>query len=278
MNGQPPVTVYWRPGCGFCHVLRRELDRVGVERTEINIWEDSNAAAVVRSHARGNETVPTVLVGGDLALVNPTAAEVLAACELGAGASLPGGPPVRALGLPSSHSPWTAAAWTVAACVIWAGFALAHPTTTYHLAPVAALLSWPAIERGRRPGDGWRPGLLAAAGATILAIVTILLLASRHALAGPALIGPNATAEAFALTATAALAAFVLARPRQSGESAQPRGDGVQHEVGADRDAQSEHQPWPGATYPAQGALVTPAQGPQDQSSQHREAGQPEQP
>jgi len=26
MTGLPPVTVYWRPGCGFCHILRRELD------------------------------------------------------------------------------------------------------------------------------------------------------------------------------------------------------------------------------------------------------------
>lgn len=215
MNGQPPVTMYWRPGCRFCHVLRRELDRVGIERTEINIWEDPPAAAVVRSHARGDETVPTVLVGGDLALVNPTAPEVVAACELVAGASLPGGPPVQALGLPASPSPWTAAAWTVTACVVWAGFALAHPTTTYHLAPVVALLSWPVIEHGRRPRHGWRPGLLAAAGATILVAVTIRLLASRQGLAGPSLIGPNATAEACALSVIAALAAFVLAMPRR---------------------------------------------------------------
>ena len=100
-------------------------------------------------------------------------------------------------------------------CVVWAGFALAHPTTTYHLAPVVALLSWPVIDRGRRPRDGWRPGLVAAAGATILVAVTILLLLSRQALAGPALIGPNATAETLALTTTAALAAFMLARPRR---------------------------------------------------------------
>ena len=105
MNGQPPVTVHWRPGCGFCHLLRRELDRVGVERTEINIWEDPHAAAVVRSHARGNETVPTVLVGGDLALVNPTATEVVAACERAAGASLPGGPLVESLGPPAHTGP-----------------------------------------------------------------------------------------------------------------------------------------------------------------------------
>lgn len=73
----PSVTVYWRPGCGFCHVLRRELDRAGVDRSEVNIWEDPEAAAVVRSIAWGNETVPTVVVG-DKAMVNPSAREVLA--------------------------------------------------------------------------------------------------------------------------------------------------------------------------------------------------------
>lgn len=208
--------MYWRPGCGFCHVLRRELDRVGVERTEINIWEDPRAAAVVRSHARGNETVPTVLVGGDLALVNPTVAEVVAACDLVAGASLPAGPQVvHSLARPASHPPWSGVAWTATACVIWAGLALAHPTTTYHLAPVAALLSWPILDRGRHPRDAWRPGLLAAAGATTVVVVTILLLVSRQALAGPALIGPDATAETLTLTATAALAAFMVARPRR---------------------------------------------------------------
>lgn len=215
MNGQPSVTVYWRPGCGFCRTLRRELDRVGVERTEINIWEDPAAAAVVRFHAQGNETVPTVLIGGDLALVNPTAAEVVATCERIAGSSVPVGPQVQARGPLATPSPWPGMAWTLTACVVWTGFALTNPTTTYHLGPVVALLSWPVIDRGHKPRDGWLPGVLAAAGATMLVAVTTLLLVSRQALAGPALIGPNATAETFALTATAALAAFILARPRR---------------------------------------------------------------
>jgi hypothetical protein len=40
-----------------------------------NIWEDETAAAVVRSVARGNETVPTVVIAG-VGLVNPSAAQV----------------------------------------------------------------------------------------------------------------------------------------------------------------------------------------------------------
>lgn len=36
-----------------------------------NIWTDPEAAEVVRAAARGNETVPTVAIGGEV-LVNPT--------------------------------------------------------------------------------------------------------------------------------------------------------------------------------------------------------------
>ncbi|MFN6120003.1 MAG: glutaredoxin domain-containing protein [Actinomycetes bacterium] len=77
----PDVTVYWRPGCPFCTSLFRQLERAEVEHTRVNIWEDPEAAAVVRSIARGNETVPTVVVGGPggLGLVNPNVAEILAA-------------------------------------------------------------------------------------------------------------------------------------------------------------------------------------------------------
>lgn len=45
-----------------------------------DIWADEDAAAFVRAHARGNETVPTVDVAGTV-LVNPSAGEVLALAE-----------------------------------------------------------------------------------------------------------------------------------------------------------------------------------------------------
>ena len=70
------VIFYWRPGCGFCSMLRRRLESAGVSLDERDIWEDDEAAAFVRSVARGNETVPTVVVGGQ-ALVNPSAERVL---------------------------------------------------------------------------------------------------------------------------------------------------------------------------------------------------------
>ena len=67
---------YWRPRCGFCTSLRAELERSGVDLDERNIWEDEDSAAFVRSVARGNETVPTVVVA-DQALVNPSARQVV---------------------------------------------------------------------------------------------------------------------------------------------------------------------------------------------------------
>ena len=69
------VVLYTRPGCPYCFTLRAGLRRAGIVPREINIWEDPDAAAVVRSVANGNETVPTVVVG-DVHMVNPSARRV----------------------------------------------------------------------------------------------------------------------------------------------------------------------------------------------------------
>ena len=65
------ITVYWRPGCVFCHRLLRWIDRTGLPTTRHNIWEDAQAAATVRAITGGDETVPTVVVG-EHAMVNPS--------------------------------------------------------------------------------------------------------------------------------------------------------------------------------------------------------------
>jgi len=72
------ITFYWRPGCGFCKSLERSLIRLGIPLEKHNIWEDTEAAAVVRSITGGGETVPTVVVG-DARLVNPSADAVVEA-------------------------------------------------------------------------------------------------------------------------------------------------------------------------------------------------------
>lgn len=71
------IDLYWRPGCGFCTLLQRKLDTLGIDRTEHNIWDDANDAAIVRHHANGNETVPTIVIG-DRGFVNPSAGELVA--------------------------------------------------------------------------------------------------------------------------------------------------------------------------------------------------------
>ncbi len=75
------ITVYWRPGCIFCRSLLRRLKRTGVPHRTVNIWDDPSAAAVVRSIASGNETVPTVTVG-PVSLVNPSLDVVLQAAQV----------------------------------------------------------------------------------------------------------------------------------------------------------------------------------------------------
>lgn len=70
------VDFFWRPGCGFCMALERRFNKSGVPYVKHNIWENPDYAAFVRSVADGNEVVPTIRIG-DVALVNPSLAEVV---------------------------------------------------------------------------------------------------------------------------------------------------------------------------------------------------------
>ncbi|MGD8148989.1 glutaredoxin domain-containing protein [Ornithinimicrobium sp. Y1694] len=70
------VVIYWRPGCGFCHRLRTRLGEDGRRARWVNIWEDEDGAAFVRSVNDGNETVPTVVIAGE-PHTNPDPAKVL---------------------------------------------------------------------------------------------------------------------------------------------------------------------------------------------------------
>ncbi|WP_067703312.1 glutaredoxin family protein [Nocardia jejuensis] len=90
----PELLVYRRPGCPFCSRLRRVLNRHGIVHREIDIWQDPEAAAFVRSVAGGNETVPTVVLRAGTAernWVNPNPRELVATVTADAPA-LTGGP------------------------------------------------------------------------------------------------------------------------------------------------------------------------------------------
>ena len=57
------VVIYWRPGCPYCEALDSKLGELGDHATWVNIWEDPQAEAHVKSLNDGNATVPTVDTG-----------------------------------------------------------------------------------------------------------------------------------------------------------------------------------------------------------------------
>ncbi|MBY8870226.1 hypothetical protein K7640_00010 [Micromonospora sp. PLK6-60] len=67
-DGRP--IVYWRPGCRYCLRLRLRVGRLAHRAYWVDIWRDPAGAAAVRAVTGGDETVPTVVAGGD-AVVNP---------------------------------------------------------------------------------------------------------------------------------------------------------------------------------------------------------------
>ena len=72
------MILYTRPGCPFSAKLKVKLALARIPYTPVDIWQDADAAAVVRSVNDGNELVPTVRIG-DVFLSNPTLRQVRAA-------------------------------------------------------------------------------------------------------------------------------------------------------------------------------------------------------
>ncbi|BCJ72440.1 mycoredoxin [Catellatospora bangladeshensis] len=70
------LTMYSTTWCGYCHRLRSQLDREGIDYTVIDIEQDPNAADFVMSVNGGNQTVPTVRFADGSALTNPSIIQV----------------------------------------------------------------------------------------------------------------------------------------------------------------------------------------------------------
>jgi mycoredoxin len=66
------LTMYSTTWCGYCSRLKSQLDREGIEFTEINIEQDPEAAAFVMGVNGGNQTVPTIRFEDGSALTNPS--------------------------------------------------------------------------------------------------------------------------------------------------------------------------------------------------------------
>jgi mycoredoxin len=75
------VLLYTRPGCPYSTRLRAKLRLARIPYTQVDIWQDPEAAAVVRSVNDGDELVPTVRIG-DTFLSNPSLRDVRVALTL----------------------------------------------------------------------------------------------------------------------------------------------------------------------------------------------------
>jgi mycoredoxin len=78
------LTMYSTPWCGYCHRLKSQLDREGIEHTVVNIERDEAAAAFVMSVNGGNQTVPTIRIapangGNEIVMTNPSIVQVKSA-------------------------------------------------------------------------------------------------------------------------------------------------------------------------------------------------------
>ena len=72
------VTMYSTVWCGYCHRLRSQMDREGIEYHVVDIENDAAAADLVMKVNGGMQTVPTLVFPDGSALTNPTLAQVKA--------------------------------------------------------------------------------------------------------------------------------------------------------------------------------------------------------
>ena len=75
-------TVYSTPWCGYCHRLKGQLKREGIEFDEVDIEAQPEAALLVEKANNGNQTVPTLIFADGSALTNPSVAQVKAQLAL----------------------------------------------------------------------------------------------------------------------------------------------------------------------------------------------------
>ncbi len=71
-------TMYSTPWCGYCHRLKSQLDREGIEFEMVDIEQQPEAVAIVKRVNHGNQTVPTLVFDDGTALTNPSVAQIRA--------------------------------------------------------------------------------------------------------------------------------------------------------------------------------------------------------
>jgi mycoredoxin len=68
--------MYSTPWCGYCHRLKAQMDREGIDYRVVDIEADPGAADLVMAVNGGNQTVPTLVFADGSALTNPSVAQV----------------------------------------------------------------------------------------------------------------------------------------------------------------------------------------------------------
>ena len=80
-----PVVMYSTSWCGYCHRLKSQMDREGIDVEVVDIERHPDAAAVVAEVNNGNLTVPTLVYSDRSAQTNPSIKDVKGKlAELGA--------------------------------------------------------------------------------------------------------------------------------------------------------------------------------------------------
>ncbi len=69
-------TMYTTPWCGYCHRLKSQLDREGIEYSIVDIEQDPSAAEIVMAANGGNQTVPTLVYADGTAQTNPSLKQI----------------------------------------------------------------------------------------------------------------------------------------------------------------------------------------------------------
>ena len=69
-------TMYSTKWCGYCKRLKSDLQRAGIEFTEVDIEHDAESAALVEKTNNGNQTVPTLIFTDGTSMTNPSLAKI----------------------------------------------------------------------------------------------------------------------------------------------------------------------------------------------------------
>ena len=68
--------MYSTPWCGYCHRLKAQLDREGIEFDIVDIEQHPQAARIVEHVNAGNQTVPTIVYADGTAQTNPSLIQI----------------------------------------------------------------------------------------------------------------------------------------------------------------------------------------------------------